>query len=59
MTPAQKAQVAQCKRMWLDGASPDDMRALGFAAAAINAAMRGDEGGAYGENNGPVGEAAQ
>ncbi|MFG6573200.1 hypothetical protein ACGYLO_16525 [Sulfitobacter sp. 1A13353] len=39
LTPAQQAQIDQCSRMLTDGANPSDMRDLGFAQAAIDAAI--------------------
>lgn len=39
LTPAMQAQIDQCRRMLADGANPQDMRDLGFAQAAINAAI--------------------
>lgn len=40
VTPAQQAQIDQCSRMLTDGANPSDMRELGFAQAAIDAAIK-------------------
>jgi hypothetical protein len=39
MTPAQRAQVDECRRALAHGAIPADLRELGFAEAAISAAI--------------------
>ena len=40
MTPAQREQIEQCKRALAHGANAQDLRDLGFAEGAIQAAMR-------------------
>ena len=39
MTPAQREQIEQCKRALAHGAIPADLRDMGFAEAAIRAAI--------------------
>ncbi|KZY05258.1 hypothetical protein A3764_14265 [Sulfitobacter sp. HI0129] len=43
LTPAMQAQIDQCRRMLAEGANPQDMRDLGYAQAAINAAINAEK----------------